>query len=374
MKIYAFHLLNDYSGSPKVLMQLAKSWTKNNIEVHLVTSKGNQGFLTNIEHVHARFFTYQWAENRVLRLVNLVLSQIRLIFQFLAEVKKEDIIYINTVLPFGAAFLGKLKGCRVIYHLHETSVNPPILKRFLFGVAKWAANDVIYVSRFLAAQEPFPNHKTHILYNAIEEGFLNEAMANRITKTNYDNVLMVCSLKDYKGVNEFKALAHNNPKFNFKMVLNAHQQDIDAYFDKETLPKNLKIFSTQTNLHPFYQWADVILNLSWTDRWLETFGLTIIEGMAYGLPAIVPPQGGITELVEENYNGFLVDSHNSHELNYRLNQILHNHHGYDVMKENSIAKIRNYNEDTFGFKSFQILDLVKEGESAWNIIPNFGKV
>ena len=43
MKIFAFHLLNDYSGSPKVLMQLIKGWTKNNLDVHLVTCKGRNG-------------------------------------------------------------------------------------------------------------------------------------------------------------------------------------------------------------------------------------------------------------------------------------------------------------------------------------------
>ena len=374
MKIYAFHLLNDYSGSPKVLMQLAKAWTKNNIEVHVVTSGGKQGFLTDIKGVHSRSFKYSLAENPVLRLFKLVWSQIGLVFKFFGEVSKDDIIYINTVLPFGAAFLGKLKGCRIIYHMHETSMKPPILKSFLFGIAKWAADDVIYVSRFLAGQEPFPNNTTHILYNAIEDGFLNEAINNRKQETNYDNVLMVCSLKDYKGVNEFTDLAKTNAHFNFRLVLNASQVEIEKYFKNKQLTSNLDIYSTQSNLHPFYQWADVILNLSWPTRWVETFGLTIIEGMAYGLPAIVPPVGGVIELVEENQNGFLVDCKQTRQLNYRLNQLLHNHHGYEVMRENSIEKIMKFNEDTFGHHSLEILDIKVKEEQVWNLVPKYGKV
>ena len=374
MKIYAFHLLNDYSGSPKVLMQLAKAWTKNNIEVHVVTSGGKQGFLTDIKGVHSRSFKYSLAENPVLRLFKLVWSQIGLVFKFFGEVSKDDIIYINTVLPFGAAFLGKLKGCRIIYHMHETSMKPPILKSFLFGIAKWAADDVIYVSRFLAGQEPFPNNTTHILYNAIEDGFLNEAIKNRKQETNYDNVLMVCSLKDYKGVNEFTDLAKTNAHFNFRLVLNASQVEIEKFFKNKQLTSNLDIYSTQSNLHPFYQWADVILNLSWPTRWVETFGLTIIEGMAYGLPAIVPPVGGVIELVEENQNGFLVDCKQTRQLNYRLNQLLHNHHGYEVMRENSIEKIMKFNEDTFGHHSLEILDIKVKEEQVWNLVPKYGKV
>lgn len=67
-------------------------------------------------------------------------------------------------------------------------------------------------------------------------------------------------------------------------------------------------FILHKNTHPFYQEASIILNLSDVNLWVETFGLTILEGMAYQLPAIVPPVGGVIELVEENKNGFLIDS------------------------------------------------------------------
>jgi hypothetical protein len=43
-RIVSVHLLNDYSGSPKVLMQLLKSWTKNGMDAHLFTSGGRKGF------------------------------------------------------------------------------------------------------------------------------------------------------------------------------------------------------------------------------------------------------------------------------------------------------------------------------------------
>jgi hypothetical protein len=51
MKIYAFHLLNDYSGSPKVLRQTTwrKDWIQNGIECHIVTCSGREGFLSEIK-------------------------------------------------------------------------------------------------------------------------------------------------------------------------------------------------------------------------------------------------------------------------------------------------------------------------------------
>jgi len=357
-KIYSFHLLNDYSGSPKVLMQLLKGWTKNSLETHLFTSSGREGFLSNIEGIKTNFFWYRFSKNKFLRLFNLFFSQFLLFFKLLFKVKKKDIIYINTILPFGAAILGKIKGCRVIYHIHETSIKPAIFKKFLFGIAKWTAKDVIYVSEFLAQEEKFKKAQTHILYNAIENTFLIEAEKNRLAlpKINPQNVLMVCSLKAYKGVDEFLKLAEENPNFEFRLVMNAKQKDIDVYFADFQIPRNLQLFETQTNLHPFYAWSDAILNLSRPDGWVETFGLTIIEGMSYRLPAIVPPVGGIAEIVEEGQNGFKVDCRNTDLLNQTLRKLLSDSDLYNQIAQNAQEKINEFSEKVFIEKSLEILE------------------
>ena len=93
-------------------------------------------------------------------------------------------------------------------------------------------------------------------------------------------------------------------------MVNANQSDIDEYFKNEVLPLNLIVYPTQKETHQFYQEASLLLNLSDVNLWVETFGLTILEGMAYGLPAIVPPVGGVVELIEEGKNGYLIDSKN----------------------------------------------------------------
>ena len=46
-KIIFIHLLNDFSGSPKVLSQIVKSYKNKNHDVELFTSK-DEGFLSNI--------------------------------------------------------------------------------------------------------------------------------------------------------------------------------------------------------------------------------------------------------------------------------------------------------------------------------------
>jgi glycosyltransferase involved in cell wall biosynthesis len=355
MKIFSFHLLNDYSGSPKVLMQSINAWVNEGYQVTIVTCKGKEGFLSNIPRVSYKYFWYKLASNRYQRLLFLIWSQLLLLGKLLFVVKKEDIIYINTVLPFGAAFLGMIKRCRVVYHIHETSIKPLVLKKLLFGIVKLASDDVIYVSNYLAKQEKFENKNITILHNAIENSFLKIANANKKQSSTYKNVLMVCSLKWYKGVNEFLELSQILVQYNFRLVVNATQEEINHYFINHSIPKNLKIYSTQTDLHSFFQWSDVVLNLSKPNGWIETFGLTVIEAMAYGLPVIVPPIGGIAELVEEGVNGFHANSDNINGLTKRLIAILENQNLYTQMKHNAYCRILDFSEDVFSRKSINII-------------------
>ncbi len=354
MKIYAFHLLNDYSGSPKVLKQLANGWIKKGLDVTIVTSNGRDGFLSEIDGASQLYFSYQYAENPYLRLVNLFLSQLNLIWMMMFKLTRKDIVYVNTVLPFGAGIIGKIKGCRVIYHMHETSMKPAVLKRFLFGIAEFTASDAVYVSNYLLEQESLKSIKKHLLHNAIEDDFLKVATRMRSINSMQKNVLLICSLKEYKGVVEYLDLARINLQYNFRLILNSSDEDISRFFEDYHIPHNIEILSTKTDLHPYYSWADVILNLSRPDGWIETFGLTVIEGMAYGLPAIVPPVGGITELVSDGKNGYKVDCRNIDNLSEKLKQILEPSQ-YRSMVVESEKRILDFRESVFIDKSMRIL-------------------
>lgn len=348
MRIFAFHLLNDYSGSPKVLSQLVKAWSENGMEVHLCSSFQNDGFLSSIvPGVVSHKVWYRFYENKLLRLFALFGSQVLLFLRMLFVIRREDIVYVNTVLPFGASLLGKLKGCRVMVHVHETTMKPMILKRFLFGILRLTADDVVYVSKYLAHAEPVSSARQHVVYNAIADDFVEQASRIRRDITMPQNVLMICSLKWYKGLHEFVQLADSLPRHRFRMVINAGQPEIDQFFSDRALPDNLELYPTQKNVIPHYAWADVIMNLSRPDGWVETFGLTIIEGMAFGMPAIVPPVGGITEVVDHGYNGFQVDSRNSEHLREVLLAMLADGNEYRRLSSNAKKQLMMFSEKEF---------------------------
>ena len=338
MRIVAFHLLNDFSGSPKVLKQLLKGWQTNGIKCVLFINEST-GFLSHLPDVEYHHYYYRFNDNRFIRLANYFFAQLICFFKALIFLKKSDIVYCNTILPFAGALAGKIKGCEVVYHIHETRTNQKMLDKLLRFFIKHSVSKIIYVSNFVASHYDFKNENC-IIANAIENDFLETSTAFHKNKLALKNVLMMCSLKEYKGINEFVKLAEINPHLQFELVLNSSIGKINQFFlEKKNMP-NITLYPKQNDVHPFYQKADVVLNLTRVDLANETFGLTVIEAMAYGLPVIVPPIGGIAELVTDGVNGFKVDSRNIAELSKKLNQIFEP----EIYKSMSAAQLNSRNE------------------------------
>lgn len=356
-RIVAFHLLNDYSGSPNILRQLIESWVAAGWDTHLYTSFYRDGFLTDIKGVKFHKGWYRFKSNPLLRLLYFMASQIWLCIKMFRKVKKTDIVYINTILPFGAAILGKIKGAHVIYHIHESTMNPPVLKWFLLWMVRRTASEVINVSRFVEASHRISKVPNHLVYNGLNDRFLSEVIRKPISRTPH-NVLMVCSLKAYKGIFEFLQLAEDHPTLHFRLVMNATMEEIHAFLIGYEPRENMSIFSAQTDLHPFYYWADVVVNLSRPDVWIETFGLTIVEGMAYGLPSIVPPVGGILEVVEAGQTGLAVDSRNRELLNNALQSILHSTEQYQKMAQCAKERVKMFTSERMKQQLIGVLERV----------------
>lgn len=372
-KIFVFHLLNDKSGSPKVLSQIIKNWIEQDYEIHLYTSLHQKGFLSDIDGVQYHNGWYKFKKNQWLRLLFYMLSQIILFIKMYQHLHKKDTVYINTVLPFGAALLGKLKKCRVIYHIHECSINPKILKWGLLKVVKWTASDVINVSKYVQDSHGIKNRDNHLVYNSLNSDFLIQTTP-KTTKKQPQNILMVCSLKTYKGVFEFVKLASDFQQYQFRLVLNANPSEINSFFKGTFIPSNLRLYPSQNNLHPFFSWADVIVNLSKPDAWVETFGLTIIEGMAYGLPAIVPPVGGILEVIENGVTGFSVDSRNRDILNMQLEHLLKNQNVYETFSKACLNRVKLFKEEEMFEKINYIINKkIGNDHSFFQILENKSK-
>ena len=94
-----------------------------------------------------------------------------------------------------------------------------------------------------------------------------------------------------------------------------------------------------------YNSASLVLNLSDPRLVIETFGLTALEAMSCGLPVIVPPVGGIAEMVTDGVNGYHIDCKDTGRLVATISLILTDRELYQSLSREALAVSRRFNRD-----------------------------
>jgi L-malate glycosyltransferase len=308
------HLLNDRSGSPRVLHSVISILGKDPHQARLVIGSDGAGILSSVQIPVFRYW-YKRTPVRLLTLVTFMTSQVLLFFRLMLmrDLPRHAVIYVNTLLPFGAALFGKLTARPVIYHLHEVSISPAPLQWMLVFFAKRTASQLIYVSEFHQRCLPMANIPFKVVHNANDATLILRASTHtyQARPNGQFNVVMLSALRQYKGVDQFVELARllaSDTSIALHLVANDEDDEIVRYFKNVQLPANLTVHPRTKDPCSFYEKASLVMNLSRPDQCQETFGLTLLEAMSFGMPVIAPPVGGPAELVQDGVQGYLIDS------------------------------------------------------------------
>ena len=174
------HLLNDRSGSPRVLCSSIAALREDEDRVRLFVGSEGSGCLDDAGIETTRYW-YRRTPYRLLTLITYTASQFSLLARLFRtrDIDRDALIYVNTLLPFGAAVYGWMTGRPVVYHLHEISVSPAPLRWFLTAIARRTAQHLIYVSDFHRGCLPISDLAARTVHNALDEAFLTRAGASR---------------------------------------------------------------------------------------------------------------------------------------------------------------------------------------------------
>lgn len=342
-----FHLFNDYSGSPKILKMVIQNLLDRNFKIDLVTSKG--GILDELKaspNLKRYSYRYCFSPNSILTSIRYIRVQLyTFFFAFRYILDKDAVFYINTLLPAGPALAGKLMGKRIVYHYHENAFAKGKSYKILAGVMQKLADEIICVSAYQAS---FLKRKQHVTVvpNALPEEFIVQLHPCPEEAFKKKEILMLGSLKLYKGTVEFFELSRRLPQFHFTLVINDTQDHINRFITRHKLKErnNLSIYPRQDEVMPFYNQASIVLNLSNKNFFVETFGLTALESMCDGLPVIVPTVGGIAELVKDGVNGYKINVQNLDAIEKKIIEILTDYNLYLKLAQNALSMSRKYDE------------------------------
>lgn len=341
-RIIFIHFLNDFSGSPNMLSIIATEFVRRGYQVEIITNR-DHGFLSDIGDAKYRFVHYKLHRNSIFTFLHFSLCQIELLYKILFNSNRDTIYYINTISPIGAALACRLSGKNIVYHSHENMKERKALYRLYRLVYKICNRKTIFVSHYVKSTAS-NCYNFQVIPNALSREFVSIAQCyiEQYKHTFSQTILMVASLRVFKGVYEFVELAKRYREYTFELVLNATKEEVLQFVSETNAPSNIKVFSAQKDLHPFYQRAKLLLQMSNPNQWVETFGLTILEAMFYGIPSIVPNAGGPLELVEDGVNGFTLVPQNLDQVGERLELLMEGDELYKCFSEAALTKSKEY--------------------------------
>lgn len=246
-------------------------------------------------------------------------------------------------------------GKEVITHVHENEVSPKVLDRFLFWWVRHFSTKKIVVSDFLKSNPKLGNREIHLLPNVVNARISEKAAPVSWTSDRF-TVLMLASLRPYKGINDFVKLSNKLPQIRFILVLSDPEEEVVKWKNKLILGSNIEIFPVQEDVIPFYQKSHLLLNLAHPEHWLETFGMTVLEGFCFGLPAIVPTKGGVAELVEDDVNGYKIDYTDANLIVGKIQDLAKNPELWERMSYGAFEASQKYSLPEFERKVIEILN------------------
>lgn len=112
-----------------------------------------------------------------------------------------------------------------------------------------------------------------------------------------------------------------------------------------------------SELKKFYCAADIFVLPTRSDTW----GLVINEAMTYGLPVITTDQcvAG-NALIENGANGYIIESENSKQLEYALQQLINDKKKRDQFGQINYEKMRDWTFEDMGKVMFEHLQTIVE--------------
>ena len=310
----------------------------------LLTSKSD-GFLSTLQNknlLHYRLF-YKWYDLNILTFFSLIITQIQIFLFVLFRTNKNDIIYINTILPFSVYLASIISKRQIVNHIHEDMNLNKLLYKFIKKIYLKYNQHSIFVSKYIKSVTPNPNNSI-VVYNNIKD----HTLKSKIEIDKRDYILMISSLKLFKGIDTFISLAKESPENNFVLVLSSELEQIDSFLKKNQLyiSKNLKIFPIQKKIDYFYSKAYITLVLTKPNEWIETFGLTILESFSHGTPVIAPNYGGPIELIAHGQDGYLIDDvSNKTLIRQTINDFLIDKKNMILFSDNSRKKYLKFQKE-----------------------------
>jgi L-malate glycosyltransferase len=340
-------------GSGVVATELGKLLAEKGHEIHFITSS----IPFRLNKMYHNIYFHQVEVNQY-SVFQYPPYDIALANKMAEVIKREnlDILHVHYAIPHAVcAILGKqMSGTdvKIVTTLHGTDItvlgdDPSLKEAIRFGIEK--SDYVTAVSKSLVGQTYDliqPQKEIDTVYNFIDER-VYQCVDSADLRSEYgidEDEKVVIHVSNFRGVKRVqdvvKSFYHIQSAIPTKLLLVGDGPEMTVIcklVNDLGITDKVLFLGKQDNLEELYSISDLMLLLSEK----ESFGLVALEGMACGVPCIGTNIGGIPEVIENNYNGYICELGNTDEVGEKSLQLLQNIELHKQFSENALSTVRN---------------------------------
>ncbi len=326
----------DYLKNRNVqLFCVTNAWTDGEVEARL--KQMGIGFRPlKLGWIYIRKLT--WTFDSIIHFPKAFVSFLRIYKEF-----QPNLIYLTSYRPI--IILWPVLSCKIIYHVHESNFYSRV-SRLCIRMTDRKVKRYIAVSEFIKSDliscgiDPA---KVEVIHNGVDLPDSARSVVNKINvnfaiigqlieSKGHEDLLEATRILVKQGISNFqvKIFGKGSSEFVFKL-----EKTISRY----EISDKIEWMGYKRNTDDIYRNVDVVVAPT---RMKEPFGMMAAEANARGIPVVASNQGGLVEIIQDGYNGFLVNPFSPAELAEKMKLFIDDIRLIDKMRVNCKQRVKEF--------------------------------
>ena len=351
------------AGAENSYLDLVNAFKRNNIACVVCLPDYNESYINKLIPDVGKIYIVNYKLWNIVRHSDLMVDKIS---EIITD-ERIDLVYANTIVirePLIAARRNNVPG---IVHVREMIMADEYMVESIGLLKEDIRRMVLSRSDIVVANSPIVSEyfnlpgKTFILPNTINIEDFN--ISNTIKKDGKIRIGLISSNIPKKGIFDFIEIARLCRKFteNTEFLLIGPKRDfideLTAGKHKNEPPENLKLINDINDPVAAVSKTNLVVNLS---LFSESFGRTILEGMAAGRPVIAYDFGALSDLINNGVNGYLVPFRDKNAVVEKILMFVNNTNLiHKFGKEGREIAIKKYSREVFAQKTGEIIQNIQ---------------